>query len=219
MRYVVFEFASNEGAPIGSIMAFGFSGGPAPPGAPANERANWTIVGGTGAYLGARGRVDGTGGAAGRAASVAEDPGNRRVNGGTDFAYIIHLIPMSGPQIVIDASGPAIAHSTDFSRVDAARPAERGEVLALFAKGLGPTQPAVEEGQPFPSAGLTSVAGPVEVTVGGKRAEVLAAVGYPGAVDGYQINFRVPSDAPSGSVSLEVSSAWITTTPVNIRIR
>ena len=200
-------------------MAFGFSGGPAPPGAPANERGNWAIIGGTGAFLGARGRVAGTGGAGGRAASVAEDPGNRRLNGGTDFTYIIHLIPMSGPQIVSDASGPAIAHSRDFSRVDANRPAERGEVLTLFAKGLGPTLPPVEEGQPFPSAGLASVVGPVEVTIGGKRAEVLAAVGYPGAVDGYQINFRVPSDAPSGSVSLEVNSAWIAGTPVNIRIR
>jgi hypothetical protein len=85
MRHVVFEFASSEGAPIGSIMAFGFSGGPAPPGAPANERGNWAIIGGTGAFLGARGRVAGTGGVGGRAASVAEDPGNRRLNGGTDF--------------------------------------------------------------------------------------------------------------------------------------
>src|SRR5207248_114893 len=29
-------------------------------------------------------------------------------------------------------------------------------------------------------------------------AEILAAVGYPGAVDGYQVNFRVPSDTAKG---------------------
>jgi uncharacterized protein (TIGR03437 family) len=32
------------------------------------------------------------------------------------------------------------------------------------------------------------------VTVNGEAAEVLAAVDYPGAVGGYQVNFRMPSD-------------------------
>ena len=32
---------------------------------------------------------------------------------------------------------------------------------------------------------------PVEVTVNGEAAEVLSAVGLPGTVDGYQVNFRM----------------------------
>jgi uncharacterized protein (TIGR03437 family) len=54
--------------------------------------------------------------------------------------------------------------------------------------------PGVDHGQPFPSSPLANVNSPVEVSVNGKAAEVVGAVGYPGAVDGYQVNFRVPSD-------------------------
>jgi uncharacterized protein (TIGR03437 family) len=50
---------------------------------------------------------------------------------------------------------------------------------------------------------------PVEVTVNGQDAEVLDAVGYPGAVDEYQ-NFRVPPDTAKGSATIQVSAAWIT---------
>ncbi len=41
---------------------------------------------------------------------------------------------------------------------------------------------------------MAVVNSPVEVTVNGKAAEVLGAVGYPFAVDAYQVNFRVPPD-------------------------
>jgi uncharacterized protein (TIGR03437 family) len=55
--------------------------------------------------------------------------------------------------------------------------------------------------------------------VNGKAAEVLGAVGYPGALDGYQVNFRMPSDAAKGAASIQVSAAWIAGTPVNIAVQ
>ena len=69
--------------------------------------------------------------------------------------------------------------------------------------------PGVDPGQPFPSNPLAIVNSPVEVTVNGKAAGVLAAVGFPGAVDGYQVNFRVPPDTANGPASIQVSAAWI----------
>ena len=51
--------------------------------------------------------------------------------------------------------------------------------------------------------------GPVTVTVNGKAADVLAAVGYPGSADGYQVNFRMPSGAAKGSAIIQVSAAWV----------
>lgn len=81
-------------------------------------------------------------------------------------------------------TGPAVTHASDFSLVTASKPATAGEILSLFATGLGPTRPAVDLGSPFPATPLAVVNSPVEVTVNGKPAEVLAAVGYPGAVDG-----------------------------------
>ena len=217
MREHYFEILTSDGTPVGTIMSLGFSGGPAPPGAPSTERGNWAIVGGTGAFFGARGLVGGTG-AAGRAASMAEDPSNRRTNGGTAFSFIIHMIPMSTPQIVTTTGGPAAVHSIDFSLVTASKPAAAGEVLSLFATGLGPSV-GVEIGQPFPSNPAAAVNSPVAVTVNGKPADVLGAVGYPGAVDGYQVNFRVPPDAAKGAAAVQVSAAWIASAPVSIPIQ
>ena len=60
---------------------------------------------------------------------------------------------------------------------------------------------------------------PVEVTVNGKDAEVLSAVGSPGSTDGYQVNFRVPSDITTGSASIQISAAWIAGPPVNVAVQ
>ena len=116
---------------------------------------------------------------------------------------------MFQPEIITIASSPAIVHSSDFSLVTAQKPAKPGEVLTLFASGLGPTRPGVEPGQPFPSEPLQSCNSPIEVLVNGKSGEVLYAGGYPGAVDRYQVNFRVPDGIASGLASVQLTSAWI----------
>lgn len=217
MREHIFEILQPDGTPVGTIMAMGFSGGNPPPGQASTERANWAILGGTGAFLGARGQVEGTG-SAGRAASMAEDPANRRLNGGNPNRYFLHIIPMTVPQIVTTPKGPAITHSSDFSLVNASKPAAAGEILSLFASGLGPVR-GVVTGQPFPSSPLAVINSPVGVTVNGVPAEVLAAVGYPGAVDGYQVNFRVPSETAKGPAAVQVSAAWIMGAPVSITVQ
>ena len=219
LREHVFEILKSDGTQLGTLMSVGFSGGPAPPGtgSPSTQRANWAIVGGTGAFLGARGQVNGTGGT-GRAASMAEDPANRRINGGTNVTFFLHIIPMSVPQILTTSAGPAIVHSGDFSPITAANPAAAGEILSLFATGLGPTNPDIDPGQPFPSTSLAAVNSPVAVMVNGEPAGILAAVGYPGAVDSYQLNFQMPSDTPKGLVTIQLSAAWIAGTSVSIPV-
>ena len=218
LREHVFEILSSDGTPVGTIVSLGFTGGPAPPGAPSTDRANLAIVGGTGAFLGARGVIGGTGGT-GRAASMAEDPANRRTNGGTSITFNIHLIPLSVPQIASTALGPAVAHSSDFTLVSASHPAAAGEILSLFATGLGPTVPEVDFGQSFPAGPLAAVNSPVTVTVNGKLADVLSATGYPGSADGYQVNFRVPSDAAKGVATVQLGAAWIASAPVSMAIQ
>ena len=217
LREHMFEIKS-DGTPVGTIVSLGLSGGPAPPGTPSGERGNWAIVGGTGAFLGARGQVGGTGGAA-RAASIAEDPANRRSNGGGKYPFILHVIPMSVPRIATTATGPAVVHSSDFSLVTASKPAAAGEILSLFATGLGPTNPEVDPGQPFPLNPPVAFNSPVAVTVNGRSADVLAAVGYPGAVDGSQVNFRLPSDTAKGVATIKVSAAWVASTAVSITVQ
>ena len=133
--------------------------------------------------------------------------------------FVLQLIPMFLPQIVTTANGPAVAHSIDFSLVTASKPAAAGEILSDFVTALQPTVPGVHPGKPFPSSPLAAVNSPVEITVNGTAAEVMGGVGYPGAVDGYQVNFRVPSDAAKGVAAIQVGAAWIAGTPVRIAIQ
>ena len=195
---------------------------PIPPGPPAGNQ-NYTIVGGTGAFFGVRGqkgngnsRLSST--VPVRTASITEDASRRRQNGGGHIGAVLYVIPMETPDIVITANGPAVTHSGDFSLVSVSEPAAAGEVLSLFATGLGPTRASLNPGQPFPSSPLAVVNSPIDVTVNGESAEVLGAVGYPGSVNGYQVNFRVPTDIAKGPASIQVSAAWITGTSVSIAI-
>jgi uncharacterized protein (TIGR03437 family) len=221
---ISFEILKSDGTPIGTIMASGFAGGASPPGSPSNVTVgNFVVTGGTGAFLGARGQVGAEdpppGVAVQRAASITEDPANRRRNGGGTQRWVVHLIPMSAPQIMITANGPAVTHSSDYSLVTSSKPAAAGEILSLFATGLGPTVPAVDPGQPFPAGPAATVNSPVEVKVNGKSAEVLGAVGYPGSLEGYQVNFRVPPDAAKGVATIQVSAAWIAGSAVGIAVQ
>ena len=133
-----------------------------------------------------------------RLASVTEDPANRRARSSGARTWLLDLIPMSQPQIATTASGPAVTHASDFGLVTASKPAAPGEILSVFCADLGPTNPGVDFGQPFPSSPMAAVNSPVDVTVNGRPAEVLAAVGQPGAVNSYQVNFRVPSATIKG---------------------
>jgi hypothetical protein len=123
------------------------------------------------------------------------------------------------PRVAVTTSGPAVTHTSDYKPVTAANPAAAGEVLSLFATGLGPTQPEVDPGKPFPSSPLAAVTSAVEVRVNGKPAEVLAAVGIPGTVGGYQVNFRVPADTPKGTVALQLSAGMAADTSVKVMVQ
>ena len=109
------------------------------------------------------------------------------------------------PRIALAQGSVAVTHSSTFRLVNSANPAAAGEILSLFASGLGPTRPSVAPDQPFPSSSISTVASELEVRVNGKPAEVLGAVGLPGTVGGYQVNFRVPADAPKGFLPLQLS--------------
>ena len=182
--------------------------------------SNEAITGGTGAFLGARGQVgEGVTSLPVRRASTTEDPAKRRVNGGGKRRYVLHVIPMTVPTVIVTSGGPAIAHSIDFSLVTASKPAAAGETLSLFATGLGPVSPGVNPGQPFPSDPLAIVNSPVQVTVNGNPAQIIGAAGYPGSVDGYQVNFQVPRGTAKGPATVQISAAWIAGTAVTIPIQ
>ena len=199
LRSHTFEILAVDGTPIGTIMSSGLDGGLPPAGAPSNTeatRGDYTILGGTGAFLGARGelvqRLQSLETVPPRAASVAEDPANRRINGGGTIRFFLHVIPMTTPQIATTAGGPAVTHSSDFTLVTRPSRPRRERSYPSSQPALVRRIPASTPASPFPSSPAAAINSPVDVTVNGKSAEVLGAVGYPGAVDGYQVNFRMP---------------------------
>jgi len=221
--FAVLEILQQDGTPVGSLMLQGTTFGPVVPGRPSGgQGANFAIVGGTGAFLGARGfsgQVRTNPGLIVGAASVSEDPGIRRSRPGDEWTYRMTVIPMNAPEVITTASGPAVVHSSDFTPVTPAKPARPGEVVSLFARHLGPTTSTAEPGQPFPETPLQPVNSPVEILVNGTPAEILAATGYPGSIDGYQVNFRLPADTASGSAIVRLSVAWMAAPDFRIRVQ
>jgi len=211
------EILQSDGTRVGSIMTSGFSGGPAPPGLPPSYFLNFAVIGGTGAYLGARGALT-TPGAANRPASMAEDPARRRANGGTRAHFVVYLIPMSWPDIVTTAGEPAVFH-VDFSPVTETKPARAGETLIVTATGLGPTIPVIDPGRPFPSDPPAVINSPLEVTVNGNVTDVVNKIGWPGSTDTYRLDIRVPNETPPGMAALQVTAAFIAGGEVRIPIQ
>ncbi|MFN7935396.1 MAG: hypothetical protein U0R19_18855 [Bryobacteraceae bacterium] len=217
LQTVTLELLKSNGVPVGIFTLIGMGGRP-PLGAPSSITSfNFTVVGGTGAFLGMRGQAGYSGGVGGRSASMAENPANRRINGGGRRRVVLQLIPHSLPQILATSGGPAVYHE-DFSPVSTARPAKPGELLIIKASGLGPTLPQAEPGEPFPMNSPPELNSPFEVSVNGKAAEVLNKTGWPGLVDTYRVDFRVPAGIEAGTAGVQLTAAWITgpSTPLPI---
>ena len=218
-----FAILHPDGTPIGSITASGFNSGTPPPGAPATATSmTLAVVGGTGPFMGVRGKLSRASDVGTRTASMLEDPAYRRVNKGGTRREIVQLMPMARPEVLVTSAGPTVLHADDFSPVTAAEPAQRGELLVLSVTGLGPTKPVVESGKPFSAfkeGSLHMVTSPVEVTVNGQSAEVVNSVGWPEMTGIYRVDFRIPQGIAPGQASLQVTAAWIPGSAVKISVR
>jgi uncharacterized protein (TIGR03437 family) len=114
-------------------------------------------------------------------------------------------VPATTPGIAAFPSGAIIAqHQADFSLVLPASPAKPGEGLIIYLAGLGAAtnQPASGSGAPVPP---TDPKTPVTLTINNNPAPADFVGLTPGAVGLYQINFKVPPDAPEGDLTLKVT--------------
>jgi hypothetical protein len=123
---VVLEIQQADGSSVGTIFLSGVTGGAPPLGAPkAAPTGNFAVVGGTGAFLGARGQAA-TIMNSHRATSTFENPINRRNFPAGLWKMAVQLIPMNTPEVVVNNGAPVIAHGTDYSPVTATNPAHPG---------------------------------------------------------------------------------------------
>ncbi len=89
-------------------------------------------------------------------------------------------------------------------------PARRGEVVHLYANGLGPVDPTPVTGEPASAQPLSWTRVKPKVTIGGKEARVLFHGLTPGVVALYQLDVVVPEDAPTGLREVTITIGGVT---------
>jgi uncharacterized protein (TIGR03437 family) len=94
-----------------------------------------------------------------------------------------------------------------------------GDVVVLYAAGLGAVDHPITAGAQTPLAPLFSTTNPVTITIGGKQQTAEFAGLAPGFASLYQINAVVPSGLPSGNATVTVSASGQQSAPVTISVQ
>jgi uncharacterized protein (TIGR03437 family) len=107
---------------------------------------------------------------------------------------------------------PVIVRNSNGKLVTGSDPVHRGDALIIWATGLGQTTPAGQTGLPSPSKPLASALNTPQVTLGNMDLPLIYAGLAPHYVGVYQINVRVPRNAPMGlSVPLVINQGGVST--------
>lgn len=108
----------------------------------------------------------------------------------------------------------------DFSLVSQQSPVRRGDYVLIFCTGLGRTTPPSSDGAPGPSSPLSTTAIVQNVYFGGKKGQITYQGLAPGFAGLYQLNVRVPADAPAGAaipVAIETAESFHDQADIAIR--
>ncbi|HUA58332.1 MAG TPA: hypothetical protein VML19_06235 [Verrucomicrobiae bacterium] len=121
--------------------------------------------------------------------------------------------------VAVASRAPSIAAltGTSFNVVDLAHPAKAGDVIIVWAIGVGPTNPAMADGTPSPASPLAQVVSPPLVQIGGVSISPCYAVMTPGYVGLYQIAAPVPQNA-SGNISVKLVFPEISSNTVGLAV-
>ncbi|MBS1860005.1 MAG: CHRD domain-containing protein [Acidobacteria bacterium] len=112
---------------------------------------------------------------------------------------------------------PAVLKNANYSLVTAANPARTGDVLLVFATGMGQTAPAAGTGLLVASDVVARTA-PVTATIGGRAATVVYSIASPGFTGLYQVAVTVPAGV-SGASPLELTMGAAVSNTVTIDVQ
>ncbi|MBI4465180.1 MAG: S8 family serine peptidase [Acidobacteria bacterium] len=157
---------------------------------------------------------------------------------GRPFAeVVVHLNGVSSPPVSVSlaAAAPgiftvtqdgnrvgAILHASDSRPVTSTHPARPGEILEVYATGLGrtvptvPNAPAVPTGSPAPTSPLYTTEIAPSATIAGIPARVHFSGLAPALVGLYQINVEVPASVPTGALPLVLTANGLNSNAVTV---
>jgi uncharacterized protein (TIGR03437 family) len=99
-------------------------------------------------------------------------------------------------------------------------PAAAGEVITVYCTGLGAVTDLVEPGAPSPVENPARVPAAVQLTIGGRNAEILFAGLTPNTVGLYQVDAIVPEGiTPGDAVEVTITAAGHTSPAVTMAVR
>ena len=128
-----------------------------------------------------------------------------------------YLIASTQPGIFTAGDNAAILDAS-FQLVTAENPVRPGDIIQIFATGLGETDSEVGTGEPAPP--FSTVRNPVTVTIGEMEAAVVYQGLAPGFVGLYQVNAVVPEvSVPSPAVPLVITQDGIASNTVTIAVQ
>jgi uncharacterized protein (TIGR03437 family) len=133
---------------------------------------------------------------------------------GSSKVVTVPLNP-TAPGVYENPSGGVYAaaiDSTSGQLVTPATPAQPGDILEVFATGLGIVSPPVTDGNAPPDSPLSYTYSTVTADVDGVTATVSFAGLAPGLAGLYQINVQIPSTTTAGDHFLDISASNPTTT-------
>jgi uncharacterized protein (TIGR03437 family) len=96
---------------------------------------------------------------------------------------------------------------SDWKPITAAAPAKPGSRIIALAADLGPTDPDVLPGAPFPRDPFAQPLARINVTVNGVAVPTLNKLGQPGEVNIYRCDFLLPKDLPRSPLKIKISAA------------
>jgi uncharacterized protein (TIGR03437 family) len=126
----------------------------------------------------------------------------------TSDAAAMPVFPAAPSIFSVDLSGTgqAAVLNQDGLTVNAAKsPAAKGSYISIYATGEGQTDPGGIDGRIAGGGSLPKPVRLVQAWIDGKPADVQYAGAAPDAVAGlFQVNVRIPLDAASGDVPIEI---------------
>ena len=131
-----------------------------------------------------------------------------------EFFYFVTSSSGQNPIAAVDVSTGIYIGTPGLLATGTFAPAKAGDIVTLYATGLGLTNPPYTAGQ-LPAA-AASLAGTFKMTVGTTAlaaSDVLYAGVAPGAAGLYQLNLHLPASTPSGNQPVQITVNGFTSPP------